>query len=62
MISNIVDNDVVKRTKYNKLVSKVNSIGTSGFVLKTTDKSGFKKKIDDSSKKVSDTSVIVNRL
>ena len=34
-ISNAVNNDVVKKTVYNKLVAKVNSTDTSGFVLKT---------------------------
>ena len=30
-----VKNDVVKKTVYDKLLAKVNSIDTSGFVLKT---------------------------
>ena len=30
----VVQNDVVKKTVYDKLVAKVNSIDTSGFVLK----------------------------
>ena len=34
-LSNIVNNDVVKKTVYDKSVAKVNNIGTSGFVLKT---------------------------
>ena len=34
-LSNVVKNDVVKKTVYDKLVAKVNSIDTSGFVLKT---------------------------
>ena len=34
-LSNEVDKDVVKKTEYNKLVTKVNSIKTSGFLLKT---------------------------
>ena len=34
-LSNVADNDVVKKTKYDKLDAKVNNIGTSGFVLKT---------------------------
>ena len=33
-LSNVVKNDVVKKTDYDKLVAKVNSIDTSGFVLK----------------------------
>ena len=41
-LSNVVKNDVVKKDVYDKLVTKVNNINTSGFVLKTkydTDKS-----------------------
>ena len=34
-LSNVVKNDVVKITVYNKLVAKVDNIGTSDFVLKT---------------------------
>ena len=35
-LSNVVKNDVVKKTEYDKLVAKVNNIDTAGFVLKTT--------------------------
>ena len=34
-LSNIVKNDVVKKTDYNKLVAKVDNIYTSGLVKKT---------------------------
>ena len=34
-LSDVVKNDVVKKDVYDKLVAKVNSIDTSGFVLKT---------------------------
>ena len=34
-LSDAVKNDVVKKTVYDKLVAKVNSIDTSAFVLKT---------------------------
>ena len=34
-LSDDVKNDVVKKTAYDKLVAKVNSIDTTGFVLKT---------------------------
>ena len=34
-LSDVVKNDVVKKTTYDKLVAKVNSIDTSAFVLKT---------------------------
>ena len=51
-LSDAVKNDVVKKTVYDKLVAKVNSIDTSGFVLKTkydTDKSELENKIPDTS-------------
>ena len=51
-LSNVVKNDAVKKTVYNKLVAKVNSINTNGFVLKTkydTDKSEIENKIPDTS-------------
>ena len=41
-LSNVVNNDVVKKIVCDKLVAKVNNINTSGFVLKakyTADKS-----------------------
>ena len=34
-LSNVVKNNVVKKTAYDKLVAKVNNIEVSGFVLKT---------------------------
>ena len=34
-LSDLVKNDVVKKTVYDELVAKVNNIDTSGFVLKT---------------------------
>ena len=34
-LSNVVKNDVVKKTLYDKLAAKVNNIDTSDFVLKT---------------------------
>ena len=47
-LSDVVKNDVVKKTKYGKLVAKVNNIDTSDSVLKTqyqTDKTKLEKKI-----------------
>ena len=47
-LSEIVKNDVVKKTVYDKLVAKVNNIDTNGFVLKTkynTGKTELEKKI-----------------
>ena len=49
-LSDVVKNDVVKKTAYDKLVAKVNNIDTSDFVLKTkyqTDKTELEKKIPD---------------
>ena len=49
---NVVKKDVVKKDVYDKFVSKVNSVDTSGFVLKTkydTDKSELENKIADAS-------------
>ena len=49
-LGDVVKNDVVKKTVYDKLVAKVNNIDTSGFVLKTkyqTDKAELEKKIPD---------------
>ena len=46
-LSNVVNNDVVKKTVYDKLVTKVNTINSSKFVLKTqydTDKLDLEKK------------------
>ena len=49
-LSNVVKNDVVTKDVYDKSVVKVNSIDTTGFVLKTnydTDKSELENKIFD---------------
>ena len=46
-LSDVVKNDVVKKSVYDKLVEMVNNIDTSGFVLKTrynTDKSELERK------------------
>ena len=51
-LSDAVKNNVVKKTAYDRLVAKVNSIDTSGFALKTkydTDKSKLENKIPDTS-------------
>ena len=47
-LSDVVKNDVVKETVYDKLVAKVNSIDTNDFMLKTkynTDKTELEKKV-----------------
>ena len=49
-LSDVLKNDFVKKTVYDKLVAKVNNIDTSGLVLKTkydTDKSELENKIPD---------------
>ena len=49
-MSDVVKNDVVEKTVYDKLAAKVNNIDTSTFVLKTkyqTDKTELEKKIPD---------------
>ena len=49
-LSNVVKNDVVKKTVYDKLVAKVDDIDTSDFVLKTeynTDKTELENKISN---------------
>ena len=51
-LSGVVKNDVVKKTVYKKLVTKVDNIDTSDFVLKTkynTDKTELENKIPDTS-------------
>ena len=57
-LSDVVKNDVVKKTVYDKLVAKVNNIDTSDFVLKTkynTDKTELENKIPDVSNLVKKT-------
>ena len=47
-LNNVVKNDVVKKTVYDKLVTEVNNIDTSGFMLKTkyqTDKAELENEI-----------------
>ena len=49
-LSYVVKNNVAKKTVYDQLVTKVNNIDTSNFVLKTnyqTDKTELEKKIPD---------------
>ena len=63
-LSNVVTNDVVKKTEYNKLVAKVDNIDTTGFVLKSkydTDKLDLEKNISDVEKKIPNTSPFVKK-
>ena len=58
-LSNVVKNDVVKKTEYDKLVGKVDNIDTTNFVLKTRyekDGSNFEDKISKIDKKIPDVS------
>ena len=63
-LSDIVKNDVVKKTEYEKLVTKVDNIYTTRFVIKTTyytDESDLEKKISDADKKIPDTSYLAKK-
>ena len=58
-LSNVVKNDVVKKTIYNTLKNKVDAIDTSGFVTRTkftTDSNALDDKIDNVEKKIPDIS------
>ena len=49
-LSDVVKNNVIKKTVYDKLVSKVNSIDASAFVLKNrydTDKAELENNVPD---------------
>ena len=64
-LSNVVKNEVVKKTEYNKLVNKVNNINVSGFLLKTkyaADKLELEKKIPDTSNLVKKLIIILKLL
>ena len=64
-LSNVVKNEVVKRTVYDKLVAKVNNIDTIDFVLKTkyqTEKTEIENNIPDASylvKKTNDSTKLL---
>ena len=54
-LSNVVKNEVVRKTVYDKLVTKINNIDTSEFFWKTryqTDKAEVEKKIPNTSRPV----------
>ena len=53
-LSNVVENDVIKKTEYDKLVAKVNGIDNTNFVSRTKyekDGSDFENKINKIDKK-----------
>ena len=56
-LSDVVKNDVVKKTVYDKLVAKVNNIDTSDFVLKTK----YQKHKTELEKKIPDVSDFVKK-
>ena len=56
-LSNVVKNDVVKKTVYDKLVAKVDNIDTRGLVKKTN----YNTKISEIEDKISDTSGLVKK-
>ena len=56
-LSNVVKNDVVKKTVYDNLVAKVNNIDTSDFVLKTN----FNTKFTGLENKIPNTSGLVKK-
>ena len=56
-LSNVVKNDVVKKTEYNKLAAKVDISKTKY----DTDKSDLEKKISDAEKKIPDTSGLIKK-
>ena len=63
-LSNVVKNDVVKKTEYVKLVTKVNGIDPTNFVLRAKyekDGSDFEDKITKIDKKMSDISDLVKK-
>ena len=62
--SDVAKNEIIKKTEYNTLVTKVNSIDTTNFVLKTKyekDGSDFEDKISKVDKKIPDASDLVKK-
>ena len=63
-LSNVVKYDVVKKTEYNKLVTKINGIDTTNFVSRTKyekDGSDFKDKITKIDRKIPDISDLAKK-
>ena len=56
-LSDVVKNEIVKKTEYNKLVTKVNNINTSDFVLKPN----YNTKSTKLENKIPDTSGLVRK-
>ena len=63
-LSDVVKNDVVKKTEYNKLVTKVDNIDSTNFVKKTKyekDGSSFEDKMNEIDKKIPDITSLVKK-
>ena len=63
-LSNVVKNDVVKNTEYNKLVTEVDNIDTTNFVSRTKyekDGTDFEDKIDKIDKKIPNVTSLVKK-
>ena len=63
-LSNVVKNDVVKKTEYNTLKNKVDAIDTSGFATRTkftTDTNALNDKINKIGKKIPDISGLATK-
>ena len=61
---NVVKNDVVKKTEYNKLITKVDNIDTTNFVKKNKyekDGTDFEDKINKIDKKIPDVTSLVKK-
>ena len=61
-LRNVVNNEAVRKTVYDKLVTEVNKIDTRGLVLKNkyaSDKSNLGKKISEADKKLLEISGLV---
>ena len=63
-LSNVVKNDVVKKTEYDKLVAKVNGIDPTGFVKKTKYEqygADLEKKMSDVDKKIPNVNSFITK-
>ena len=58
-LSNVVKNDVIKKTEYNKLVTKIDNIDTTNFVRKN--RTDFEDKIDKKDKKIPNFTNLVKK-
>ena len=63
-LSDVVKNDIVKKTEYNKSVTKVDNIDSTNFVKKNKyekDGSGFEDKMNEIDKKIPDLTSLVKK-